>query len=121
MSVVTPHVLVQFLTTKGTREHVAFGIRDKRGREVGATIIRRELRVELAPNQQERWGYLETTELPVGAFRLVFVPHATRDGKAFGACQRDSYFETEEARETAIAKYLAGAKKRAAKMAGGAA
>jgi len=117
MAVLVPHVFVRYLVTAGTREHVAFGSLDKRGREVGAIIVRRSLTVELAPNQAETWGYLASTELPVGTFRFVFLPQATRDGKAFGACQPNSYFETEEAREAAIAKYLAGAKKRAAKIA----
>lgn len=118
MAVIVPHVFVRHLTTKGTTESVAFGIRDERGREVGAILFRYGLSVELAEGEEARFGLLATTELPVGASRLVFVPHAARDGKAFGAFQRHSYFETEEAREAAIAKYLAGAKKRAAKMAG---
>lgn len=117
-SVIFPHVFVRHLLTKGTREHVAFGFRDKRGREVGAFIVRRAITVELA--EEKSASHLATTGLPPGASRFVFLPQATRDGKAFGACQPDSYFETEEAREEAIAKYLAGAKKRAAKLAGGA-
>ena len=77
--------------------------------------------VELSGADAWHLGALATDELPAGSTRLYFRPHATRSRARYGAMQPNSYFETEEAREAAIAKYLAGARKRAAKMAGGAA
>jgi uncharacterized protein YbaA (DUF1428 family) len=43
---------------------------------------------------------------------------ATRDNKDFGAMQSWQVFETEADRDAAKAKYLDGARKRAAKLAG---
>lgn len=48
-------------------------------------------------------------------FRFVACPGALRDGRSFGAIQRNHYFETVEERDAYVVKYFRDAEKRAAK------
>lgn len=88
----------------------AFDAWDRFDRQIGARV--------------ETW--ISTfTPTPEGAHNLgrrvapgryfAFRPWATRDGKAYGPIQRTAYFETEADRAAYVARYLDGARKRAAK------
>lgn len=98
-----------------TTEHVPFGLRDARGREIGAKITRYSCEV-VHEEPQLLWSTREdgTPSREAGAW-LCWYPQATRDGSSFGALQNRRYFRTEEEREADIQRYLADAKKRAAK------
>jgi len=54
--------------------------------------------------------------VPVGTY-FTFSPHATRNGQPYGAWQPDQVFTTEAERDAALTAYLAGARKRALKVA----
>lgn len=92
-------------------EHVAFEIADKRGRQIGARIETFEATFTEITDE----GFSYYTQAPGHYFG--FRPRATRNGEWFGASQRQRYFKTQQERAEAIAKYLADAKKRAAKAA----
>lgn len=91
-----------------------FGTKDSRGRAVGSLVYRYEADLcqyqEVQPNPSFLWSG------PVSLGRRVFCyfPHATRDGKPFGAIQEVQIYDSEEAREDGVKKYLEGARKRAA-------
>ena len=70
-----------------TTENVMFDLLDNRNRQVGCLIY--------------RWNGTGGT--------FIFRPHASRDAIAYGACQNDRAFSTEEKREQAIASYLKSA------------
>lgn len=93
-------------------EHVGFGQRDRFGREIGARIT--TAREDVVP-RTDTHNLAEPARLGTGWFTLVV--HATRDGKVYGACQPTLYFKSATERDAAIEKYLAGARKRAAKVA----
>lgn len=90
-------------------ERIDFGYVDAKGRRIGCALYR--VKVEWVEAPDAKWGW----KVPRGQYRLCV--QAERNGVSYGACQADQYFESEEAREAAVAKYLAGAKKRAAKLA----
>ncbi len=97
-----------------TTEVVAFGVRDAKGRELGA-VIARYVTVCRLDTDPKPLGYLETKARPVGSTRYAVVYQQTRAGKRFGSTQPGRYFETPEDREAAIAAYLKAARARAAK------
>lgn len=97
------------LTTTNT-EIVSFGANDGRGRAIGSKIERIE--ADWIETPEGRCGY---TPYRRGRW-FGFEPHATRDGKEYGAVQHWRWFATVEEREAAITKYLADARKRAAKI-----
>ena len=91
-------------------EVIAFDVNDSKRRAVGAQIKRIEAHWVETP--EGKCGYI-----PYRRGRWFgFEPHATRDGRRYGAVQQWRWFATVEAREAAIAKYLADASKRAAKF-----
>jgi len=101
--------IVSTTTTNRASKHHAFGLRDAKGREIGAQIV---TYVE-ARTETEKSAYRSAW---TGA-RFAFYPQATRDGAKFGALQDVRYFNTEAERCAAIAKYLSDARKRAEKIA----
>ena len=94
-----------------TREHIDFGTLDSRGRKMGACIVRQTVTFEPA-SDHEQSGLFWSKEPGV---YYAWWPHATRNGETYGALQGEKLCETPEEREQAIAKYLAGARKRASK------
>ena len=93
-----------------SNEVVAFGATDSKARAVGAQI--RHIEADWIETPQGQYGYVNDRR---GRW-FGFQPHATRNGVNYGAVQKWRWFATIEAREAAIAKYLADANKRAAKI-----
>lgn len=64
-------------------------------------------------NAQPRrpWDYHQEATPPA----YGWAPHATRNGAIYGASQPWAWFDTEAEREADVARYLASARKRAAK------
>lgn len=91
-------------------EHVDFGIVDGRGRKIGAIVTTyRQDRVPFAGSNSG----LAPDSIGIGWFALDV--HAARNGVRFGAVQSTRYFESATARDSAIERYLAAARKRAAR------
>jgi hypothetical protein len=90
-----------------------FGIKDHKGRAVGANIKTSTCEFVWAP-EDASWGH---SGIEPGVY-YHFVPHATRNGIRYGASQNDQWFKTPEERSKAIEKYLQSAKKRMAKQFG---
>jgi len=93
--------------------HHEFGCCDSKGRTIGATIYTGQCEIVELPADKEVWSFMT---LEPGIY-YTFCPQATRAGKSFGACQSVQYFKTAAERDAKVAKYLAGAAKRAAKLA----
>jgi len=92
----------------------SFGVVDGKGREIGASAHSYELDfVEI-----ENPGQWESYYTIAPGHYFVFRPSAERAGRAFGASHREQLFATAAERDAAVTKYLAGARKRAAKLAG---
>lgn len=91
-----------------TAEHIDFEALDARGRKVGAQIIRQTVTFSPLSEGVPGWVFEPGTYY---AWRAS----ATRNGKPYGATQRENICTTAEEREAAIAKYLNGARKRAEK------
>ena len=89
----------------------SFGVKDRLGREIGASAYLFEATFALAEDDS-RCGYFVTPGHYFG-----FCPQATRNGLKYGAVQSDVYFATAEERDAAVEAYFAGAAKRAAKTA----
>lgn len=88
-----------------------FFLSDAKGRRIGARIwLAVATSVEIADDSRG-WS-----NLPPGVY-FAWCPHATRNGNTYGATQEYRYCKTEDERAQAIAKYLADARKRAAKIA----
>jgi hypothetical protein len=92
------------------RKHVAFGIKDGKGREIGARFT--TYRMDWTPRAGGS-GLAQPEQLGTGWFVLDY--HATRDGKDFGSSNPRGYFTSASGRDAAIEKYLADARKRAAR------
>jgi hypothetical protein len=90
-----------------TVEH-DFGVTDRLGRKIGATIRFSENTFTQTPDQS--WGYGRAP----GRY-FSFYPCATRNGVRYGASQNERHFDTATARDAAAAKYLTDARKRALK------
>lgn len=95
--------------TRKAKRVVRFGLLDKQGREIGARIVTFEVTFRPAPEDARSWQ----TVAPGHYYGLNV--WATRNGVPFGAIQSDRYFSTIAARHKALVKYIADAKKRAAK------
>lgn len=95
---------------EGTRftNHRDFGIVDSRGRKIGASIT--IWQVEWRQLSDDATCYFHERR---GDFALR--TQATRDGVKYGSYQGEQWFDTLEARDAAITKYLADAVKRASK------
>lgn len=97
------------LQTHNQREVIDFEIRDAKGRSIGAQVATWNATMEARDHGR--------STLPPGpAFGLNTM--ATRRGIPYGASQPSQWFATEEERAAALAAYLDGARKRAAKKAG---
>ena len=95
-------------------EAIDFGAKDGRGRAMGTTITTFEETFDLEYDVQAGSHGAPEGVVP-GRRYFVFYPHATRDGKRFGASQCTTWYSDKAVRDRAIAKYLDGARKRAAK------
>lgn len=91
--------------------HIEFPYLDSRARRIGVNIYRSTTAYIQVPESESR-SIIDRSNL---GFWYVFEPHATRNSVTYGPLQYDRFFRTEEAREYAIAKYLADAEKRASK------
>lgn len=87
----------------------AFGVRDSKGREIGADVyLYNNIRSE---DHLSRYRDAEGNP-------FAYSPQATRDGSKYGASQTTYFFPTQEARDAAVAKYFSGARKRALRREG---
>lgn len=102
-------VIRKFTRSQPTYEKIGFAIFDRFNREIGASLERSTIVVSA---EIEERPYHGGTQKEPGTY-YSFRPHATRNARNYGASQRSDWFNTEEEREAAIQKYLAGARKRA--------
>ena len=96
-----------------SNEVIVFAATDSKARVIGAQIKRIE--ADWIETPQGQYGYVNDRR----GLWFGFEPHATRNNQRYGAVQQWRWFATIEAREAAIAKYLADANKRAAKFSAG--
>ena len=96
---------------KDCDEVIDFGILDQKGRRIGVHIWYFEVDFVGLPGEWEHSFYVH---MAPGHY-LGACMQATRDGKCYGASQKDSHFLTGEERDTAVNKYLLNARKRALK------
>lgn len=98
-----------------------FGVVDERGRRMGALIDFYEFDL-VEVEEAEREARTRSSDVNLrcrGYFNaepghyFAYCPHATRNGRRFGALQATPWFKTEAEREAAVAKYLNGAQRRA--------
>lgn len=89
-----------------------FDIEDAKGRRIGVHVKTYEVDFVEASE-----GQYSSCNLPVGHY-FALNCHATRDGASYGAYQKTQFFTSEAERSEALEKYLANAKKRAAKKSG---
>jgi hypothetical protein len=87
-----------------------FGVRDSKGRVLGANVATGRRVFEAAQVGNGSWWTLAP------GTHFYFCPQATRDGRGFGATQGARYFATAAERDAAVARYLDSARKRAAKV-----
>lgn len=88
-----------------------FGVKDDKGRAVGAVCQFYTVEVKA---ERYLWNHEERRYMPPGVY-FVGCFEAARASKQFGATQSRRVFTSVEAREAALADYLAAAKKRAEK------
>jgi len=88
-------------------EEIDFGLVDGKGRKIGCTITRGNCDCVFSIDPT----IIIYTNLSPG-HHYFFRPSITRNGKPFGAAQSERFFDTEEAREKAIAKYVTASKQR---------
>jgi hypothetical protein len=88
----------------------SFGVKDRLGREIGGIGYRWDNVVfRPAPEDANYWNCT-----PEGTY-FAFCPHASRNGKPYGAIQRDQFYTTAAERDAAMETYFTNAAKRAAK------
>ncbi len=87
-----------------------FGLTDPQGREYGLRVSTWIDAVVQGPIPMPEVH--TRSELPVGIHYMVNA-HVTREGRTFGALQRDHHFATTAERDAYVAKRLADARKRA--------
>ena len=92
------------------------GLKDSKGREIGCSVYRGGSTMTELPAETFEKGYC-SYRVMVPGFYFTFLPQATRNGESYGASQPFEFFRTEAEREARIVEYLAGAEKRAAKLA----
>ena len=97
------------------RTYHGFDRNDGRGRAIGAMIYRDTRTFTLATEHDRQPGGPLLYRLAPGTY-YCWRPQATRDGHAYGACQREHLALTAAAREVEIARYLGAAEKRAKKI-----
>ncbi len=101
---------------------LSFGLRDKKGREIGAKLCFNEVEFrDISAEEVAALPKYPAYPLPVGqclserqpaghSFAVYII--ALRGGKEFGALQPWNYFQSEAERDVYIAKRLAAMKKR---------
>lgn len=98
-----------------THETREFGLRDTKGRLIGAraTLFMVEYRAPTEEERAPRWwcGH----DHPIG-IRYGFRPHALRDYKNFGSSHGRQEFVTEAERAAVVDRYFRDAEKRARKI-----
>jgi hypothetical protein len=92
-----------------------FGVRDSKGRAIGGLVQRYTVETRLRTDADGDYGIVYMLDAQPGTF-YCYKPHATRDGKSFGAIQPSVWFATAAERDAAVEKYFAGAAKRAPKV-----
>lgn len=85
---------------------------DRFGRVIGGLAYTWE--ADFVPQTEGAFGYVS---IEPGHY-FVFAPTATRDGRRYGASQRDQRYTTREERDAAVEAYFKAAERRAAKRAG---
>ena len=95
-----------------TESYHDFAAKDRFGRSIGAHAKTYEVVIDDA--EDSLWDRKVGRHLPVGRY-FAFRPSATRNGRKYGALQYTQYFDTAEARDKAVIKYLRGAQTRAEK------
>lgn len=86
-----------------------FALRDAKGREIGGRFQINSITYSPAP-EGSTWGHYHEAGTVISAS-----PHATRDGKAYGACQPRKEYASIEAARAAAEEYFTKAAKRAGK------
>lgn len=94
------------------KRHVDFGLVDLRGRRMGTNIYTYEETYEEISEDEELLTYFH---LAPGHY-YFFDQNVTRNGEPYGGSSRRRAFKSPEEREVAIERYLADARKRAAKV-----
>lgn len=97
-----------------TREAHDFGVKDPRGRAIGASVSYAMITHEKVSIYDVNGAYWRVA--PGAYFGLH--TQATRDGRTYGASQTWQLFKTAGDRSDALGAYLRGAEKRARKLAG---
>lgn len=96
---------------------VDFCANDKKGRALGTRIyLGVAVHVPYEDRPTDASQYATGYRIAAGTHFTLCV-HTMRNGQTFGASQSRQYFATSEEREAAVNKYLAAARKRAAKLA----
>ena len=104
--------LVPAVEADRTDEAVGFGVRDGKGRELGAIVSR----WMTTWRTSTRGGCFPTEVRRDGATTFSLVCQAARGGARFGASRSVGEFATSEDREAAVAAYLKAARARAKKV-----
>lgn len=86
----------------------SFGIKDAKGREIGARITLQTIEYVALP-EDATCGYRREPGVV-----LCYTFSATRDGKDYGATQPTKHCKSEADRQASIQAYLEGARARAA-------
>lgn len=105
---------VLMLTTDARVVREDFGVKDDRGRVIGGLAWTCEK--AFGPGPVAAGWSPNTARIEPGLY-YYYEPHATRNGKTFGALQQAQRFATAEERDAAVAKYFQNARKRAIKAA----
>jgi hypothetical protein len=101
---------VQFIN-EGRESH-DWGFSDKKGRALGSRVaFCVKVFEEFVPENGE------SCLLVAPGTYFCWLAQATRGGEDFGACQPWNFCNTEQERQAAVAKYLAGARSRAKRWA----
>lgn len=105
----TGYVAAEYHETRTSKLVEAFGVKDGKGRELGAIAYLGTRKVTQVADRDFGSCALEAD---LGDW-FIFYPDATRDGKSFGASHGSRKFRTEAERDAAVVAYLASARKRA--------
>lgn len=96
-------------TVEITSEAHRFGVNDKVGREIGATVYTYKETYETRTDGKD-WGY----DVQPGTYFSVR-PQVTRAGESYGPTQKKKLFNTQDEVDAEIARYFKYARKAAAR------
>lgn len=102
------HTKLTDTINEGTETH-GFGVTDRKGREIGATI-----HFEVRVYEELPAGAVSFQRIAAGT-HFVACFQATRGGKAYGPAFNRAFYSTEKERFVGVEKYLKSAKTRAVK------